>query len=831
MDNITDYDDVNELIRRNLSQLNLTIKSVSVDLLDIILKKSYKGNPLYILDIVDSMMKGELALINKKLVLVPTPALLKMEKDGDYSSFPVPIRIEKYVGHLLDCYSKTKEIITLKFAAVIGNFFSVSLLHSLNEFNSMTFDDILSILYDFENKGILDVMYDLNIQHSVFMFVIPFCREVLYQRMLIEQKNDLHLNIARNMQKSKFSYMPHSQELASLNQHLKLSEKSLIDYIKDDSNSKETGLLNVNNLKLCVLKEITQNIQNIENHIENSNKNKIPCVKYGDVYKKSDKNISWEKRYMAVSQNKIFYWYDKIEHETNKVPLGYVELKHLYQVEVLPDFYFGNKRNIFQIHVAQWFKKDILMGPRKFIFSCDERESVYSWIISLNFMRVKALHDEFSVNFGVVSLPLFAVEKEEKRFEKNIKKKFVRINPDENKRRANQGVSTIYNNLVRKSVVTNSSINANSTCNSSKQISMVSRASESRNQSSSIMRRVSQISGRGLTNHELESDDILEKTLKLRQQFDLLWKLGLVNFFSYIQDIIFNIDNTGQEDDLIAIPLHVDELKYLPSISGDPYLMSILKKKDKALASHQARNSIGEMYEVKEDTNESKGNNSKESLNNLSSPYANYRISNNNNNNNNTNNNNTEEDSVQINQNNYSPVNQQNKGSFSILKPSSSNNLIISNNNTNQVINSNLVSSLHHNSHSNNQQIVSSANTANFISIKNNNSNNNNSNDEEVNQNTPEKKSTTNITDFSKPMYGNEDEEKTDTNKKIENKTTGTMCVGKNLAEFDLDLENQGVDYIEQFFNQKKSERKKDKISFNSNKYPGLDKLDKEKNK
>lgn len=188
MDNITDYDDVNELIRRNLSQLNLTIKSVSTELLDIILKKSYKGNPLYILDIVDSMMKGELALINKKLILVPTAPLLKMEKDGDYSAFPVPIRIEKYVGHLLDCYSKTKEIITLKFAAVIGNFFSVALLHSLNEFNSLTFEDILSILYDFENKGILDVMYDLNIQHSVFMFVIPFCREVLYQRMLIEQK-------------------------------------------------------------------------------------------------------------------------------------------------------------------------------------------------------------------------------------------------------------------------------------------------------------------------------------------------------------------------------------------------------------------------------------------------------------------------------------------------------------------------------------------------------------------------------------------------------------------------------------------------------------------
>lgn len=809
MDNISDYDDVNNLIKTNLSQINLSIKSVRSDLLDILLKKSYKGNPLFILDIVDSMLNNGFAFIDKKNILTPSDRLLHMETEGDYSTFPVPIRIEKFVGHILDSYSNTKEIITLRFAAAIGNLFSVSTLHSLNEFNSLTFEDILSILYSFEEKGILDVLYDLNVHHSVFMFVIPFCREVIYQRMLIEQKNDLHQSIARSLQKNKFSYMSPHQELAWLNKHLKLSEKNLIDYIKEESyDSKETQL-NINNLKLCVIKEVSQNINKIDKHMVNQNM--IQSVKSGNLYKKSDKNISWEQRYLAVSPNKIFYWYNKAEHESNKVPLAYIELKHLYQVEVLPDLHFGNRRNLFQIHVAQWYKKSLLQGPRKYIFSCDNRENLYSWVISLNFMRVKALHDEFSINFGVISLPLFAVEQEEKKFEKTLKKKFTRINPDENKKKNNPGVSVIYNNIVRKSVVTH----ATSTLKNSP----YSKNSESNIQNAMSMRRISQVSGR-ISNVEYESDTLLERALKLMTMFDQLWKYSLVSFFSYLQDIIFNIENTGLDDDLLTIPEHVDELRQLPMIDrNDPNVQYILKRKEKynnLNGSKIQRNSLSvEMNEIREDTNET--NRSKESNNNNPSsisPYINYKQTNpanednenqsptnvNDNINNINNINNNINDINNKNTVSASPTHVKNNNSISILKNSS--------NTLNQLNNNNLISIKNSNNENKNSESNDDINSNNNVINSNNNSNNkldtNNSNNYENKQIYSKEEVKSNMLDF------NQDEEKTEIKdskdsgikeeyKSLkEKKVTGTISVGKNLAEFDMDLDE--MDDIQRFF-------------------------------
>ena len=67
-------------------------------------------------------------------------------------------------------------------------------------------------------------------------FAIPFCREILYQRMLIEQRNDIHMNIARLMQYNKFSYMSSKKEVELLKMHLKKTEKSIINYMEDDDN-------------------------------------------------------------------------------------------------------------------------------------------------------------------------------------------------------------------------------------------------------------------------------------------------------------------------------------------------------------------------------------------------------------------------------------------------------------------------------------------------------------------------------------------------------------------------------------------------------------------
>lgn len=583
MDNVTDYEDVKSLVNENFPEL--LNKPISNDLFEIVLKKSFKGNPLFILDIMESIIKNGLAIMNDSNEVIPSPELTKMEDSGDFSSFPIPIRIEKYIGHVIDSTPNTKELITLKLAAVIGNMFSLSTLHAINEFNSLSFEDIRQFLYSFEDKGILDVLYDLRVQHSVFKFAIPFCREALYQRMLIEQKNEIHLNIARNMQKNKFSYMPHDQEYNNLQHHLRVSEKSLIDYIREEQNKDNISL---NNLKLCVVKKLQHKIKQIDTHFEASSRTSIPCVQTGYIFKKSDKNITWERRYIGVSQTKMYYWYEEKEHLTNKVPLAFIEVKHIYQVEIKPDFIIGNNKNLLGIGVAQWYKKDVLQGPRTYIFSCDTREDLHTWVIALNFLKMKAVYDEFSANFTVVNLPLFSIEKEEERFYKNIKKKFVRNTHDSVKKRIdNSGVSMMYNSIVRKSL-------------SNKKMNSADAKTHS-----ILMRRTSASPfSRGM----YEDHENYDQTYNFKRQFDSLISSAFINFFAYCQDIVFNLDNIGQID-FLNVPSHVDELRLIPTEDNDSYVQAILKKLRKEENQDLKRSIISEIKEE----NQSKSQLSKDS--------------------------------------------------------------------------------------------------------------------------------------------------------------------------------------------------------------------------
>ena len=135
----------------------------------------------------------------------------------------------------------------------------------------------------------------------VCKFAIPFCREILYQRMLIEQRNDIHMNIARQMQYSKFSYMTSKREVDLLKSHLKKTEKSIINYMEEDDNEPsrgdETKFSTTTNQKIVLVKEICQKLKIIDLKLEEDEQvNKgIPLILEGILSKQSDANITWEK--------------------------------------------------------------------------------------------------------------------------------------------------------------------------------------------------------------------------------------------------------------------------------------------------------------------------------------------------------------------------------------------------------------------------------------------------------------------------------------------------------------------------------------------------------
>ena len=136
------------------------------------------------------------------------------------------------------------------------------------------------------------------------------------------------------------------------------------------------------------------------------------------------------------------------------MPLGWFEIKNLYRAQLNPDFKFGGKKNLFMIHVSSWYKKDTIKSTRKYYFSVKSREQLYNWIITLNFLKVKEIYNEFANQFGVIHLPL-DYETKRKIKNKTIKKKFkgIQINI-----KTSKSYTNYYNLYARKSVSINCSL-------------------------------------------------------------------------------------------------------------------------------------------------------------------------------------------------------------------------------------------------------------------------------------------------------------------------------------------------------------------------------------
>ena len=56
--------------------------------------------------------------------------------------------------------------------------------------------------------------------------------------------------------------------------------------------------------------------------------------------------------------------------------------------------------------MTSYVKKDEEKDARTFYFSMQSEDELYQWITCLNFLRVKALYDQLSFNFGTIPLPL-----------------------------------------------------------------------------------------------------------------------------------------------------------------------------------------------------------------------------------------------------------------------------------------------------------------------------------------------------------------------------------------------------------------------------------------
>ena len=417
-------EDVAELIKENIVREGksknskeaydkITIDEVPIDVINAILPLSFKGNPLFIIELTQALLDQKFLTLKNRSCLMLTEEFKKMLKLKDYSKLKVPLIIEKVLGNIIDSL-KCMEIIILKHASVIGNIFDIDILSEILSTSPANFDDLIDTLRNFESYGIIEILYDLKPKHLVAMFAIPLMREVLYQRMLVEQKTDIHAKIARKMEFSKFSYMPKNIEHDILKQHLETSEQTImnkIDLDENEINNKDNFNGNITNQKILVTKDIIEKLKIVDLKIASNysliKKQFMPMLLSTHISKKDEHGGKVEERFAVLTNKKLCYYYDESNYNDNKEPLASFFLKDIYQITIVSKELFDEKKSYYlEIKVSSWFKKSELKEDRNFIIGFESQEEMLKWEIALNFLRIKNMYDEFTSNFGMIQLPL-----------------------------------------------------------------------------------------------------------------------------------------------------------------------------------------------------------------------------------------------------------------------------------------------------------------------------------------------------------------------------------------------------------------------------------------
>ena len=363
--------------------------------------------------------------------------------------------------------------------------------------------------------------------------------------MLIEQRNEIHMQIARLIQKKQVSYLPSIKlEKLNLRKQLENGQKSIIkemeEHPSDNKDYNET--LNIQSLKILIVKEICDKLKDIkscpDDEIEQiEGKDKLAmALKYGMVDKKSDGKLTWETRFFVLTSKHVSYYYHMDEYISDKVPLATFELKDIFELKQLNDYHYGNKKNIFSVSVSRWIKKEQIKGKRSYIFSCKTLEDLYSWVISMNFLRVNAYYDIFTSHFGRIGFPLYRMyRKKPKKFFFNLdEKQTVRNNKEE-----------IKNNNVN---------NANNKRRTSVQQDKIFKISELQKRTVDIFSKVflcilGDIQYR-LTNFKYEADEetmIGRKGIKIPPHLKSCSYLNLKNNYNYYES-----DNEEEEKENIS---------------------------------------------------------------------------------------------------------------------------------------------------------------------------------------------------------------------------------------------------------------------------------------
>jgi len=463
-------------IKDNYIKVNLD--TIPENVIKAILPLCIKGCPLFIIELTQALIEQGYLLVKDGHELELSEEFKAMMRLKDYKQIKIPIIIERVLGNIIDSL-KCIEIIILKQASVIGNIFDIDILSDLLSSFSTTFDDLLDAIKNFESLGIIEILYDLKLKHLVAMFSLPLMREVLYQRLLVEQRCDIHSRVARKMEFSKYSYMPKEIEYEILKRHLEASENTMMNTLEEDKEGKSIDRVNSNlaNRKILITKQIIEKLKIVDLKITSSyheiKKQFMPMLLDATILKKDEHGGKTEPRYAILTNKKFCYYYEEANYNDNSEPLASFFLKDIYQITILSRDQFDEKNFYLEIKVSAWYKKSELKEDRDFIIGFSTLEEMSKWEIALNFLRIKNMYDEFTSNFGMIQLPLnnefSLIESKKYKRKLNIRPRdyklnnlmssqFLRTNEENESKKNVNGKYTKFINKNRKKTISNNSL-------------------------------------------------------------------------------------------------------------------------------------------------------------------------------------------------------------------------------------------------------------------------------------------------------------------------------------------------------------------------------------
>ena len=259
----------------------INISSISRNILKFFGNKTFGGIQFFVMRLIMIIVEQNYFKIeNEKLI--ENEALAKMMKYNDYSDFILSRIFQKKIGEIISNVLDDEDICLLKIASLFGDLFELSQLRQVILIdNSSVFlyylkkgEDqyMYEKLKDLESKYIIEIIEDLDLKHKyvICKFSIPFLREILYQRIPSEQRNQLHYIIGK-MTKINFhskygnrnKYLSNEDELEMLKNHLKFSEITIHEnFLKGTISQSEilNDNLNINNLKTLLTQQICSKI-------------------------------------------------------------------------------------------------------------------------------------------------------------------------------------------------------------------------------------------------------------------------------------------------------------------------------------------------------------------------------------------------------------------------------------------------------------------------------------------------------------------------------------------------------------------------------------------